>query len=124
MYRRLANFNLKFGSEELVIHEASVCGCALLLVLELKRKIPRKDPLCLHSPVCLTDPKRKKALPGEWHPAQLWAREGRVDVVHGENRRQPPPREDRPILARRQLQVLHGVSICGPLRERLALGQM
>ena len=40
MYRRLANFNLKLGSEELVIHEASVCGCALLLVLELKRKIP------------------------------------------------------------------------------------
>lgn len=27
-------------------------------------KIPGKDPLNPHNPVCLTDPKRKKVLPG------------------------------------------------------------
>ena len=44
MYRRLANFNLKLGYEELVIHETSVCGCALLLGLEMKGKSHEKAP--------------------------------------------------------------------------------
>ena len=81
-----------------MIHEGSVCGCALLLGLEMKEENPTRRPPQAHNPVRLTDPKRKKALPGEWHPAQLRAPEGGADTAHGENRRQPPPWGDRRIL--------------------------